>query len=144
MKMHLSMLVSFLLLSTTSFAATLHSMSKLQIEQAFFNKTYTSIPVDNLDGKTVNDSNTIYLDGKGHVVGAMSIKPKNEPKIDVGHYKLTKDGTLYIQWAHWDFQKRLCFHIYETQNAYVSVDCKNVFHSVFMKSAAKLGNHINQ
>ena len=143
MKYLLSTVLILLCTTTMCFAVTLHSMSKLQIEAAFFNKTYISIPVDNLDGKTVNDSNTIYLDGKGVVVGEMGIKPKHEPKIATGSYTISKDGAVYIQWKHWDFKKRLCFHLYETNNAYVSIDCHNVFHSVFMKSARQLGNHIN-
>lgn len=125
-------------------AASLHSMTKGQIEAVFIHKTYTSIPVDNLNGKTVNDSNIIYLDGKGGVISKMGVKPKDEPQVDTGHYSITQHGAVYVQWKHWDFKKRLCFHFYETQNAYIAVDCQNVFHSVFMKSAARQGNWINE
>ncbi|MDF1796310.1 MAG: hypothetical protein P1U63_07230 [Coxiellaceae bacterium] len=144
MKSKLFLILVMLLVPLVGFCSVLHAMSKAAIENAFFNKTYTSIPVDNLDGKTVNNSNTIYLDGKGHVVGEMGIKPKSEPKIDAGSYKISNDGAVTIQWAHWDFKSKLCFRMYQTKNAYISISCQNVFHSVFMKSAVKFGNHITR
>ncbi|MDF1655046.1 MAG: hypothetical protein P1U34_08040 [Coxiellaceae bacterium] len=128
--------------SLSGVAATMQSMSKAQIERTFFNKTYTSIPVDFLDNKSVNDSNTIYLDDNGKVIGEMGIKPKGEPKIDTGSYNISNSGVVTIQWQHWDFQNRLCFHIYQAKNAYITVDSHDVFHSVFMKSSMKLGNQI--
>ncbi len=88
MKLKSRTLLLLCLLPSACFAASLHSMSKVQIEKAFINKTYTSIPVDNLNGKTVNNSNTIYLNGKGHVIGKMGIKPKHEPQIDTGSYSI--------------------------------------------------------
>lgn len=132
----------FFLMPLCGFSASLHSMSKAQIEKAFLGKTYTSAPIDNLNGKTVSDSNIFYLGAKGRAVSKMGMKPKGEPQVDTGHYSIANDGAVYVQWKHWDFKKRLCFHVYETKNAYLFIDCQQVFHSVFMKSAVKPGNWI--
>lgn len=40
-------------------------------------------------------------------------------------------------------RQQLCGHIFETKNAYISIDCNNIFHTVFMKEAVQSGNHIN-
>ena len=138
-------LFSFITIITSSLcsAAVLHSLDKTQFEKTFVNKTFISIPIDNLNGRTIDNTFSIYLDNKGNVWGKMSHKPANEPQIDKGVYKVTNDGTFYIIWQHWDGAKKLCGHVFNTQNAYISVDCKNVFHTVFMKETYQTGNHIN-
>ncbi len=128
--------------SPVNFAATLNSMNKVQVENNLINKTLTSIGVDNLDGRTVNNSNSVFLDGHGHVFGEMGQKPTNEPQTDKGIYTIKNDGAIYITWEHWDNKKQLCFHIFNAKNAYISIDCTNVFHSAFMKAAIQSGNHI--
>ncbi len=127
-----------------SYGATLQSITKSQVEKVFVKKTLTSIGVDNLNGKTVDNSNTVYLNGKGGVIGKMGQKPQGLPQVDYGQYSIASDGKVYIQWQHWDGKKQLCFHIYETKNAIITVDCYNVYHSTFMKSDIKEGDHITQ
>lgn len=128
--------------SSLSIGATLNSMNKSQIEQAFIHNTFTSIATDNLNGRTVDNSNSVYLDGHGNILGKMSQKPADEPQTDKGVYSIADDGALSITWQHWDGHKQLCFHIFNTQNAYIAVDCANVFHSAFMKAAIQAGNHL--
>lgn len=60
-----------------SYGATLNSMNKAQIEKAFVGKTLISIGVDNLNGRTVNNSNSVFFDGYGNAFGKMGHKPAN-------------------------------------------------------------------
>lgn len=121
-------------------AVNLSSMTAEEIKQTFINKTFVSIPTDNLNGKTINNTFSMYLDDKGNMWGKMSQKPVNEPQYDTGKYVIKPDGTIYFTWKHWDYAKQLCGHIYATQNAYISIDCGGVFHTVFMKDEAKNTN----
>ncbi len=131
-----------LLVSTLSFGATLTSLNKDEFIKAFVNKTATSIPTDNLNGRTIENTFSMFLDDKGNIVGKMSLKPSNEPQMDKGTYSVDGDGTAYITWRHWDGAKKLCFHAFNTDNAYINVGCDNVFHTVFMKEAIKFGNYL--
>ncbi len=128
--------------STLSLGATLNSMNKVEIEQAFINKTLISIATDNLNGRTIDNTNSVFLDDQGKILGKMAHKPANTPQTDKGIYSIKDDGTLYITWQHWDDAKQLCFHIFTTKNAYIAIECANVFHSAFMKEAIQSGNHL--
>jgi len=141
----LSVTVISLILTTASslsFGATLNSMTKEQIKQSFINKTFVSIATDNLNGRTIENTFSMYLDDKGNMLGKMSLKPKNEPQTDKGIYKILEDGSVLLTWQHWDGAKELCAHFFETQNAYLAVSCDNVFHTVFMKEAIQSGKHL--
>jgi hypothetical protein len=136
------MIITLGIISPLSFSATLASMSKDQVQQALINKTTISIATDNLNGKTIYNTFSEFLDSKGNILGKMSLKPANEPQTDKGVYSIKDDGTLLITWQHWDGGKQLCAHFFETKNAYIAIDCANVFHTVFMKDAIKPGNHL--
>ena len=129
-------------ISFLSYAQTLESMDAKQLQQLLINKTLTSIPVDNLNGKDIANTFSFVFDGHGHALGKLAIKPQGEPQIDKGHYEIKEDGTVYLTWQHWDGAKQLCAHFFDTQNAYLAIDCSNVFHTVFMKTAIKPGNAI--
>lgn len=129
--------------SSLSFGATLQSMSKQQIKQSILNKTFTSIATDNLNGRTIDNTFSMYLDNHGNIWGKMAHKPTNEPIADKGLYSIQNDGTVFITWQHWDGGKKLCAHLYNTKNAYISIDCAGVFHTVFMKEATHSGNNLN-
>lgn len=132
----------FIATSTWSFGSTLNSMNKTQLEQAFINKTLTSIPTDNLNGRTINNTDSVFLDAQGNIQSKMAHKPANAPQADKGVYSIEDNGTLHITWQHWDDAKPLCFHIFNTKNAYIAIDCADVFHSAFMKAAVQSGNHL--
>jgi hypothetical protein len=136
-------LTALLVSSTLGFAATLQSLDKNQFIEAFVNKTSISIATDNLNGRTIDNTFSMFLDGRGNVIGKMSHKPANEPQMDKGIYSIDNDGTAYITWQHWDGAKKLCFRAFYTENAYINVGCDNVFHTAFMKEAIKLGNLLN-
>jgi hypothetical protein len=131
-----------LTLSTFSFGTTLSPINKSQFQAAIINKTLISIATDNLNGKTINNTFSMFLDDQGHIWGKMSLKPKDEPQTDQGTYSVEEDGTFHLRWQHWDYAKTLCGHLFETKNAYISVDCDNVFHTVFMKADIRPGNHL--
>lgn len=134
---------SILVLSASSAsAATLTSMTKAQIENAVINKTLVSIPTDNLNGKTINNTFSMYLDGKGHIYGKMAHKPDGELQADQGVYTLKDDGTVTITWNHWDKKETLYAQLFETKNAYLAIDNNNVFHTVYMKESILSGNKI--
>ena len=130
------------LVSNLGFATTLRSLNKDQFIKAFVNKTSVSIATDNLNGQTIDNTFSMFLDGRGHIIGKMSHKPVNEPQIDKGIYSVDKDGTAYVTWQHWDGAKKLCFHAFNTANAYINIGCDNVFHTAFMKEAIKSKNHL--
>ncbi len=117
-------------------------MSKSQVQQAFVNKTFTSIATDNLNGRTINNTFSMYLDSKGNIWGKMSQKPANEPQTDQGVYTIKSDGSMNITWHHWDNKKELHALYFETKNAYVAVGKDQMFHTVFMKEAIQSGNHL--
>jgi hypothetical protein len=134
--------ITFIATSSLSFGATLNSMNKTQMEQAFINKTITSIATGNLKGLAVDNSNSVFFDDHGNILGKWTNKPADEPQRDKGVYSIKNDGTLYIIWQHWDGAKQICFHIFNTKNAYISVNCANVFDTAFIKKAIKSGNHL--
>lgn len=133
---------SLTLLSSTSFAATLTSMTQAQVNQTFANKTMSSISTAGLDNKIIQDSITIYMDGSGHAFGKMLSQPANEPQMDKGVYSVAADGTYYLTWQHWNRGKKQCVNFFNTQNAYVVVRCDNAFQSVFLKNSVKNGNRV--
>lgn len=133
---------ALIIVNSIGFSAVMVSMNKVQFERVFINKTLTSIPTDNLNGRTINNTFSMYLDNQGNIWGKMSKKPANQPQTDKGVYSITNDGTFYITWQHWDRAKKLCGHVFITQNAYISIDCAGVFHTVFMKASVKSGNHL--
>lgn len=135
--------VALLSINSLSFSATLNSLNRDQFIKAFVNKTSISIATDNLNGRTIENTFSMYLDDKGNIIGKMSHKPVNEPQTDNGVYSIDEDGTAYITWQHWDGEKKLCFHAFNTNNAYINVGCDNFFHTAFMKEAIKAGNHLN-
>ena len=134
--------IILLFISTLSFGATLNSLNKDEFIHTFVNKTSVSIATDNLNGRTIENTFSMFLDDKGNIIGKMSRRPSNEPQIDKGIYSIGEDGTAYITWQHWDGAKKLCFHAFNTENAYINVGCDNVFHTAFMKDAIKSGNHL--
>jgi hypothetical protein len=134
------LLTSILFSYSLCFAATLNSLNKDQFINAFVNKTSVSIATDNLNGVTIENTFSMFLDGDGNIIGKMSHKPVNEPQTDKGIYSIDKDGTAYITWQHWDGAKKLCFRAFNTENSYINVGCDDVFHTVFMKEAIKPGN----
>ena len=78
----------FVINSTLDFCATLTYMCKEQIKQNIINKTFKSIPTDNLNGKTIDNTFSMFMDNNGKVYGKMSHKPTNEPQIDTGIYSM--------------------------------------------------------
>lgn len=128
------------LTSPLVYAATLHSLNGSQFKEAFIGKTFTSIATDNLNGRTIDNTFSMFMDKHGNIFGKMSHKPDNQPQIDKGTYIVEADGTIYITWQHWDGAKAVCGRVFNTENAYISVDCSNVFHTAFMKEAVKPGN----
>ena len=131
-------------MSSLGVSATLQSMNKAQFKEAFINNTFVSIATDNLNGRTIDNTFSMFLDDKGNIWGKMSSKPENEPQTDQGTYSIADDGTFYITWQHWDGAKPLCGHVFYTENAYISVDCDNIFHTAFMKETIKSGNHLER
>lgn len=123
-------------------ASTLQSMTKVQVKRAFINKTLVSIATDNLNGKTINNTFTVYMDDKGSIYGKMSVKPDNEPKTDKGIYTLENDGTVTITWDHWDRKEKLSAQFFETKNAYLAISRDNVFHTAYMKELILPGNKV--
>ena len=143
-KLKMILFLVFFLMTELCFGATLKSMSKNEIKELLLNKTLVSIATDNLNCQTIQNTFSLYLDNKGNSFGKMEHKPSNEPQTDTGVYSISKDGTLYLTWQHWDGAKKLCAHFFNTQNAYLAIDCENVFHTVFMKETVRSGNHLKK
>lgn len=141
-KLTLFIAATTLISCSLSFAGTLHSLTAKQLKRHFINKTFVSVPIDNLNGKTIHNTFSMYLDGKGTIFGTMSLKPKNEPRKDQGKYSISKKGVLFITWDNWDGKKKLAAEIYNTKNAYLAIGRNHVFHTIFMKSSVKNGNQL--
>jgi hypothetical protein len=137
-----TLFVIFLFINSLSFGATLTSMTKKEVKKEFINKTLISVPVDNLNGKTIENIFSMFLDEKGIIFGKMSQPLENEPQTDKGVYSIQDDGTVYITWEHWDGAKKLCANFFDTQNAYIAIDCDHVFHTIFLKDSVQEGNHL--
>lgn len=138
--------VSALAMSSTVFAANLESLNKDQIINAFVNKTIVSITSKLLDGQEVNVTPrtfSFYMDDKGNLIGKLGAKPKDGPQSDVGNYKIDSEGRIFCTWRHWYDGKTVCFNFFNTQNAYLAVNCDNVFFTAYLKSAIKEGNHLS-
>lgn len=120
-------------MSSAGFAATLTSMSKSQLEQAFVNKTVTSVSSARLNGTVVDNTFMATLDAQGHITGKFVNKPDNAPQTDTGVYKIADNGTMYVTWKNWEGAKELCVNFYETKNAYIAIGCNNEFHTAFIK-----------
>lgn len=130
-------IVSFL-----GYAVTLTSMTQSQIEQVIINKTLVSIPTDNLNGQTIDNTFSMFMDDHGVIWGKMSHKLIDEPQIDKGTYSIARDGAFYITWQHWDGAKKISGYIFDTQNAYLAIDNDHVFHTAYMKEAMQSGNRL--
>ncbi len=131
-------------LSSLGYSATLQSLNKQQFEQAFINKTATSVGTVQVDGTPINTPFSMFLDNHGHIWATLVAQPSTTeiPQSDEGTYTLGRDGSLYIKWNHWFQSQRLCAHIFNTQNGYVVVGCNNVFQTVFMKNSIVSGKTI--
>ncbi|MBS0350983.1 MAG: hypothetical protein JSR33_07350 [Proteobacteria bacterium] len=136
------LLITMVAISTPVFSATLKSLNKEQITNAFVGKTAVSVKMDDFEGHLGSNTFSMYLDGKGNIKGKLSSKVNNEPQTDTGVYVIEKDGTGYFTWQHWYGAKKICFRIFNTENAYLSVDCSNLFHTVYMKNAIKTGEQL--
>ncbi len=137
--------VSVLTISSTVFAANLESLNKDQVINAFVNKTAVSITSKLFNGQEVNESPrafSFYMDDKGNLSGKLGAKSTNGPQTDVGNYKIDAEGRVFCTWRHWYGGKTVCFNFFNTQNAYLAVNCENVFFTGYLKSAIKEGNHL--
>lgn len=137
-------LFAFLILSVTnlSLAASLNSMTKTQMEKAFLEKTVTASSIEFVEGKPVPNTFSMYMGSHGNITAKLAEKPKNEQQMDKGYYIIKEDGTLRIQWENWDKGKELCFHIYDTKNAYVSITCAGEFAMAYLKTSVQPDNHL--
>lgn len=142
MRKYLVGIAGALAISSMATAATLNSISKDQIRQAFVNNTFTSVAVNHLNEASIDNTFTGYMNNAGKIWGMFSRKPKAAPQVDAGTYTIKDDGSLCLTWKHWWNGKEFCVYAYDTENAYIMVGTNNKFHTVFLKSAIKSGKHI--
>lgn len=136
------LLGSLLALTTlTVSAASLKSIDKIEIQKNLLQKTIKSVDISRLDGKLKDDFNAIYMDRKGKIFGKMGYKHRYLPLTDTGKYRITPSGTIYITWDHWHRSKPVCLHLFDTKNAYISVDCDAHYRGTFLKNKIKSGKH---
>ena len=131
-----------LAISSVAMAATLNSISKDQVQHAFVDNTYTSVPISQLNDTAIDNTFTGYMNNAGKTWGVFLHKPKQGPQMDEGTYTIKDDGSVCLTWKHWYDGKEFCVYVYDTENAYILVGTNNKFHTVFLKSAFKSGKHI--
>jgi hypothetical protein len=134
-------LVLTLIASTFSFAATLHSLNKAGVKQAFVGKTIVSVPATHLNAQVLQNSFIAYIDPNGTMMGKFMQKPADAPQMDKGTYVIKDNGEMCLTWQQWDNGKQFCVNVFDTKNAYIIVDNEHMFHTVFMKDVIKEGNH---
>ncbi len=134
--------VTLMAMTSASFAATLTSMNKAQVEQTFVDKTLTSVPSTRLNGVIVDNTFMVYLDAKGQIAGKFLNAPTDAPQTDTGTYKIADNGTMHVTWKHWEAPKEICVNFFDTHNAILAIGCDNEFHTVFMKKMIKSGDHL--
>ncbi len=129
--------------SSSSLAEVWQSMSKKQIEQAFVNKTWTTVGLSRVNGKTMpNNTFTGHLDDQGHFSAKFSQPINNGPQSDQGTYQIQDSGKVCMRFRHWNEAKEFCTHVYQTQDAYIVVGVENKLHNVILKVDVKPGSQI--
>ena len=134
-----AMIIFSVLTATTSmsFGATLNSIDKDQVKQAFVNKTFTSVTMARVDDQAITNIFIGSMDAQGKIYGKFAHQPSQGPQRDQGIYTIKDNGQLCITWQHWQEKKESCFYTYNTDNAYILVDVNDRFHILFMKNDIK-------
>ncbi len=134
MKRSLIVLLVALLPYSLGFGATLNSIDKDHVKQAFVNKTFSSAGTARFPGQAIGVVFTGSMDDHGNIRAKFSQLTSLVPQNDQGIYTIKDDGRLCITWQHWHGAKEFCNDIYDTANAYILVDLDNQFHIVFLKT----------
>ena len=129
-------------ISSMAAAATLNSINKDQVQQAFVNNTFTTASVVHPTAFSINNSFTGYMSSDGKIWGMFMHKPKKLPQVDQGTYVIKDDGALCMTWKHWHDAKEFCVYIYNAENAYLLVTTDNMFDTAFLKTSIKTGKHM--
>lgn len=130
-----------LLVSSLGFAATLKSLTKEQVTNAFQDKTITTIPLLTLNDKLVNNTITVYFAKDGKINGQFATKPDNDPQTDQGTWMVKANGTLCAKWDHMNNQKPICVFVYKLNNSLVFANADtNKFESMVLNENIKDGN----
>ncbi len=143
MKKSIALLAGLLLVSSTGFAASLHSLNKNQITQLIANHTFTTISAVTLNGEIENNTFTGYWNKDGQMKGQFANKPDNDPVQDQGKWMVKNDGSLCFTWDHWDNSKMNCVYAYETKNMVIFVNTNGKFESAVLKDNIKSGKHLS-
>jgi hypothetical protein len=132
-----------LLVSTFSFAQTLHSLDKDQVTKALQGNTIKTIPLVTLNNKLIENSMTGYFDQDGKIHGQLSNKPAGEPQADEGNWQVQADGTLCATWQHWNNKQPICVTVYKLTNGLLLVNKESEkFESLILQDSIKSGKHI--
>lgn len=135
---------ALLLLSSTSFALTMQSLDKSQVNKLVKGKTIVTIPLITLDGSLVNNTFTGYFDTNGKYTGQMANKPDNGPINDTGTWKVKSNGTLCVTWDHWNSSKPICVSVYKVNNGLLFINEKNhKLETMVLDSNIKDGNQLS-
>lgn len=127
-KIRMAVSFALLLMSSYTFAATLESLTKAQVQEYLVNKKIAAVP-----GQVATFS--LFFTDKGIIKGEASNPKTSIPNTDQGKYSIDDDGTIHIQWDHWEGRKNLCMRLFATKNAFIAVNCDDVWETVFLRKS---------
>lgn len=131
--------------SSLSFAASLHSLSKDQVMNALQDKTITSIPVITLNGQIINNNTfTGYFGKNGQLSGQLTNAPTNgDPQSDQGTWQVKPNGVTCVTWQHWNQGKPVCIYLYDAKNSLIFINTiSGNFESMVLKNTIQNGNQV--
>lgn len=143
MKKYLAIAGALLLAPSLCFAGnSMNAMSKDDVNNAFADKTITTISASTLNGKVMNNTFTGYFSKDGKAMGSFGTKPDNDPQTDTGTWKVNSDGMFCYKWDHWDAGKEKCVALYKLKNGILVINSDGGFESMILSEQMKSGNQM--
>lgn len=132
-------------ISTVSFGANLSALNKNQIMKDMEDKTMSTVPLVTLNNQLTSNTVTFYFGKEGKMMGQFATKPdNNDPQNDTGTWKVSSNGTLCVEWQHWNNASPICVNVYGLNNGYLFVNTKtHNFESMALKDSVKGGNQLS-
>lgn len=136
--------VAIAVLSSVSFAATINSLNKNELNQFLADKTITSVPVITMNNQLTPNTFMGYFAKDGTINGKLVTQPDNGPQADAGKWNIESNGNLCVTWQHWNNNKPICVSAYKVANGLMLVNTESHdFETLLLSADIKSGNQLN-